>query len=624
MTTTPTVQFWNGSAWTDISTKVKSYSYTAGRLDEISGASAGQAMFVLDNADSSVVAVGVNLLPKMTPIRVMVNGNTQARFTGWVDGSPVTFRDPEGTSTLVTVTAADSLALMQRHKCQTSIYEETLATAIQTSSPGALVPSGIGYWPLSDPAGSVSAAEVSGTGTWPSMDTAALVQGAQITPGGPIFGLAGVDTTQTTGAAGFVGSSTPNGSLTTATGVTMGVWMRWPATFVGDPVCYLEVRFGSGGTFHLQGQGSSGGNLIFEAQVTPTGATGGNYVTWSQTLDSNWHYLQAVCDDAGNMKLYVDGVLRGTATATTWTPAQAISRAVIVGYSTLTGVANTTPAQVCHAWIAQGQNTSTTVAGSTAPLRGLTTTSFLAKLATWAEPRGFFGSPSIDAQNNGAVTPTVTLNGNDCLSLAQVAVDAEDGPLYCNRAGLIANLTHRTLTDRATGAATAAFVNGDVESDLMPARDAQFLITNAQITALSGSGGVLTASRNLTKFGSYLLQKSLYVTDAQATDYATWKTLTYGDINYSRVGKFTIDLLCSTDIQTAALAIDVGSRVTFTGLPAQAGFTTADVIVQGFTENWTIDGWSISFNTTPSSSYISWILEDATYGLLEQTTVLGY
>lgn len=616
MTTTPTVQFWNGSAWTDISTKVKSYSYTAGRLDEISGASAGQATFVLDNADSSVVAVGVNLLPKMTPIRVMVNGNTQPRFTGWVDGSPVTFRDPEGTSTLVTVTAADSLALMQRHKCQTSIYEQTLATVLNISAAaaGSYSPVGCGYWPLSDPAGSVAGYEATGTGLYGVAD----FSGAGATFGDTTTAMTAQTSAIDVWSTGKPGVAAIVGTGSIANGISVGGWMRvksgdegWTAT---------SVTFGSG----LAGQLSVG----FSGSVLTMTATDDNGHTATATGGTvagapAWVFVAATLTAAGAYQLFVNDTVVASATVPSWSLTSSTLGAVSLGL--VPRLVGSLSVALAHCWAAPGIYAGGIYGSAANTLGGLTTTQLLSTLAFWAVPINPYGT-ALDSQNSGTLTPSggITFLNNDCLSLSQVAVETEDGPLYCNRSGAIANLTHRTLTDRAAGAVTAAFVNGDVESDLTPARDAQFLITNAQITALSGSGGVLEASRNLAKFGNYLLQKSLYVTDAQATDYATWKTLTYGDINYSRVGKFTIDLLCSTDIQTAALAIDVGSRVTFTGLPPQAGFTTADVIVQGFTENWTIDGWLISFNTTPSTSYLSWILEDATYGLLDQTTVLGY
>lgn len=615
MTTTPTVQFWNGSAWTDISTKVKSYSYTAGRLDEVSGASAGQATFVLDNADSSVVAVGVNLLPKMTPIRVMVNGNAQPRFTGWVDGSPVTFRDPEGTSTLVTVTAADSLALMQRHKCQTSIYEQTLATVLNISAAavGSYSPVGCGYWPLSDPAGSVAGYEATGTGLYGVADFSGAATSFGDTSSAMTGQTSGVDLT----ASGKAGVATVLGSGSVANGVSVGGWMRVKS---GDPSwTAVSVTFGNG----LAGRLSIGTNgSAFTLAVADD--NGHSVATTGGVVGSlGWVFVAASVTAAGAYKLWVNDTAVASGTVASWALTATTLGPTSLGL--VPYVSGTLTGGLVHCWTAPGIYAGGIYASASNTLGGLTTTQFLTDLAFWAVPINPYGT-AIDSQNNGTLTPSggITFLNNDCLSLSQVAAETEDGPLYCNRSGAIANLTHRTLTDRATGAATAAFVNGDVESDLTPARDAQFLVTNAQITALSGSGGVLDASRNLAKFGNYLLQKSLYVTDAQATDYATWKTLTYGDINYSRVGKFTIDLLCSTDIQTAALAINVGSRVTFTGLPPQAGFTTADVIVQGFTENWTIDGWSISFNTTPSTSYLSWILEDATYGLLDQTTILGY
>lgn len=607
--TTPTVQYFDGATWQTL-THVRSYSYTSGRRDELSGASAGMATFVLDNADSTFVGVGTNLLPKMTPMRVMVNGNTQPRWSGWSDGSPVTFPDPEGTMSLVTVTAHDSLALMQRHTCQTSIYEETLTYAVQTGANGSITATACGYWPMSDSAGSKTAYEASGAQIWGALTPMGASTGT--------FGASGVNAAQSTALAipalQNVTLSTGTASVgSIANGVTMGIWFQSAG---GSGLPLLRLNFGANSFVDLD---FSGGFLVFES-FDPSSGTTQALTLEGPVKNGNWHYLMGVLSASGALSLYVDGALAGSASAPAgWAPASAAVGAVLVnGFS---------GANLCHAWIGLGANPAAAAIFNAATLNlgGLTSTQLLSKLARWGAPNPI-SAAVIDGQNNGTSTPVagVAFAGNDCLTLAQVASDTEDGPLYCTRSGAIANLTHDTLTDRAIGTATAAFVNGDEESDLTFSRDAQFMVTNCQITALSGSGGVQTASRNLARFGNYQQQKSLYVTDYQALDYANARAALYGDIDYSRIGQFTIDLLNSTDIQTAALAVDIGSRVTFSGLPTQGGYTTADVIVQGFTENWTINGWSISFNTTPSSNYLSWVLEDATYGLLDSTTVLGY
>jgi hypothetical protein len=542
----------------------------------------------------------------MTPIRVMVNGSTQSRFSGWVDGSPVTFPSPEGTSSLLTVTVSDSIALMQRHSCGTSVYEETLAAAIQTSTlAGAFVPAGCAYWPLSDGAGSPVAYEATGLSVWGALDAA-----------GASFGRPGINAAQSTSVTSLNGSTSTVGSGSVASGVTAGIWFN--GTSVGIGPALMQINFGSGGNLAL----STDGNKFVANSNDGAGHIGTAAFNTPKASDGAWHYVQMVMDGSGGVTLYIDGTSVATGAAAGWAPASTAIGSVSISSGGLAG------ALVSNAWCALGQNTAAATslyAAATLTLGGLTTTQLLGYLAKWAVPLAPFGANAIDTNNSGTLTPAITFLNNDCLSLSQVAVDTEDGPLFCKRSGPIASFTHRTLATHAASTAAATFVNGDAESDLTFSRDSQFLVTNCQITALSGTGSVVAATKNLVTLGNYPFQKSLYVTDYEASDYASAKTDLYGDINYSRIGQFTIDLLNSVDIQTAALGIDIGSRVTFSGLPTQGGYTTADVIVQGFTENWTINGWSISFNTTPSSSYpATWILGDAVYGLLGSTTVLGY
>lgn len=605
--TTPTVKYYDGAAWQTM-THVRSYSYTSGRQNETSGVSPGVATLVLDNSDSTFVGVGVNLLPKSTPIQILVGA--YPRFTGFVDASPVTFPDPEGTASFVTVACVDALAMLQRHQCKTSLLETLMSTWASIGSPTTA-----GYWPMSDAVGSIAAAEAFGGGVF----SAAIMPPNTNTP---LFGVTGPGVLQPTAMQASNGvllqARCPAFSFTN--GVTVGGWFKNSnVSNVSDIANIGAATFGQNSVLSVSINGPAGAIVATAAWFsTPLSNSATLTYNTGRATDGVWHSAYATITSGGVLTLYVDDAPAASTTVPGWTPATGLTGLMDVGGSSV--VSN--PPQAAHVFCFPAVVTPATVAGSQS-LGSATSTSGLAQLASWGAPGV---AQSFDTQNTGIPSPAagITVAGNDCLALAQVFAKSEDGPLFVKRDGTIANLTHDTLTDRATGAATAAFVNGDAEPDLTLARDAQFLVTKCEITPLSGSGTAQVVSNNLSRFGLYDDQESLYLTDYAALDYANWHIATFSDVNYGRISQFSVDLLNSVDIQATALALDVGSRATLSGLPPQGGFTSADLLIQGFTEDWDINHWRIAFNTTPSSNYVGWILEDPVYGLLDTTTVLYY
>jgi hypothetical protein len=89
----------------------------------------------------------------------------------------------------------------------------------------------------------------------------------------------------------------------------------------------------------------------------------------------------------------------------------------------------------------------------------------------------------------------------------------------------------------------------------------------------------------------------------------------------------SLDLLTLTAAQAASVqALELSDRVQITGLPSQAlnGTTTADLIVEGWTETLSADSWDMTFNTSNFSQASAWVLDDSTYSVLGTTTRLSY
>lgn len=602
----------NGN-WQDISAWVRSYSYTTGRQTENTGTSPGQATIVLDNNDGKFVnATGsVNLFPKATAVRIYANGSP--RYTGYVVNSPLTFGSPEGTQSTITLSCTDNLGRLQRMVMRFGGLYATLISASLSAGPCA-------YWPLNDPVGSVSAREATGRGYYGAL--VPYLPPGQTTPPTVTYGVSGVESDDGTsvsvkgaGGSGQLTAGVSGGSSFVLTNnLVIGIFFKGSLTSSGST--FVQLGTGLVSEFSLFYSSNQFG--FYAADDAGHSATINSASSLSAATDGNWHSLVGTITAAGAMTLYLDDAVVATGSVasfgTTHVP---------------TYVAGAVGTQAAADTLTCGHlfvlSNTTLVASNVRRLAGLygntstqALTDIVGVLATGTVPYSF------DTQNNGTLTPVVTIKNSDLLTIASGIASSEDGPLFCKGDGTVTNLTHASLADRAVGSPAATFVNGDVDPSLTFARDDQGLYTDIAITSSLTGNVQYVLSPNLSTLGDYALTATLNLSDAQALDFANWKSATSGSVNYSRINKVDIDLMNSVDIQAAALGLAIGSRFTMSGLPSLGGFTSADVIIQGFTESWDVNHWTVSFNTTPSSNYQGWVLEDATYGLLDTSCVLYY
>ena len=158
MSATPVVQLLVGVGYTTDITSLLSIklpvSVTRGRSDEFADVQPSVMTLTLDISTTTPpasVAVG-------TPIRlrVTVNGVTTNRFTGVVESTQVTWPKGAEAACVVSVTAVDAMAALNRRHLDSTLRETTRA-----ASP-------VLYYPMAEPEGSLSVGDLSGNG-WPSM-----------------------------------------------------------------------------------------------------------------------------------------------------------------------------------------------------------------------------------------------------------------------------------------------------------------------------------------------------------------------------------------------------------------------------------------------------------------------
>lgn len=171
--------------------------------------------------------------------------------------------------------------------------------------------------------------------------------------------------------------------------------------------------------------------------------------------------------------------------------------------------------------------------------------------------------------------------------------------------------------------------------------DPTFVYANVQITRNNGAaarGGtvadIATARRKF--FGRSYAIGADFENDTQAQEYADYVFATHR-APLMRVSAITVDPSSYPTIWKQATTLEVGQRVTVKrrakAANSGAGITmSADYFIESVIHH-EIDmnrqEWKISFllspiGTVPGPSFQPWILENATYGVLDSTTILGF
>ncbi|MEH1013044.1 hypothetical protein V6U90_08025 [Micromonospora sp. CPCC 206060] len=90
--------------------------------------------------------------------------------------------------------------------------------------------------------------------------------------------------------------------------------------------------------------------------------------------------------------------------------------------------------------------------------------------------------------------------------------------------------------------------------------------------------------------------------DTRLPDYAGW-ALHLGTVDEVRFASLTVDLVASPELLDAAASVDVGDRVTVTGLPVDVAPGEVELLVPGYTETIPSHGRTITVNATPYTPY---------------------
>lgn len=556
--------------WTDVSTRVDGpVQITWGRADQLGNCEPSTCSVVLENINGDFTAqnTGSAYYPNVKldrPIRVTVTpvgGTGSVRFTGYVDGWPVSWPLGVDSYSQVQITATSRLGrLGLRNAMWSMVVENALATSAAS------------ICPLFDPAGSTSAEDVSGNDVTPLAETGA---GAPLSFGGDGIEFAGGK--YLTGASAVVLATTPAVSFA----VTFSTTVPSAATLWG--ACSLTAAqmatYADGRPHRFVVTRSAGGTVTAKVDNTaitaPTLATSVPMVAGSGFTGT----LRDLCYWTSELS---SGGVTDDYTAFNGAYGE-VSDATL---ERIAGYAGIPLAEVdADAGVVLMGGIDTSGMSATDALRVVETTE---------------GGILVDARNGDlrligrraryATSSTVTLD------MAAQEVESGYSP----------TLDRSLLLNDVTGTNAASSV-GSVDAGATVSR-------RAKNQASKDAYGTKAAS----------VEVSAVATD-EAFSAASWLVANFGEPSLRVPSLSVEFASLSLAKQQAILAAFVGDRITLSNRPAQDAASSAEFFLEGGSETWESTGGSLSWNVSPIGLEDSIVvIDDAVKGQIDAGNYIGY
>jgi hypothetical protein len=369
------------------------------------------------------------------------------------------------------------------------------------------------------------------------------------------------------------------------------------------------------------------------------------------------HYVGTIAfsNNVMVLNMYYDGALFGTATVASVSatfgsaalPSPFIS-ASLMGIRTSSGSAFSVNTGIfgnyAHAAIFDRAVSAAEVTDLYAAGRGYPNENSGTRVARYVALAGFNGSADI-GQGLTTMGVSTLAEGQDALSAVQAVQDTEFGNFYESQEGVaFRGRQARYLTTASSFTFGERVDLGEYPylGNLMYDDDATYVYNNAIITRTGGSAAVATdpTGRSQIRYGQRTFTRTTGGnSDLEVVDLANYVVANSKDAR-PRLASLTFDPAATRGVTASVdgtlwpmlLKLEIGTRVTVKRRPkaanAGAGLTmSGDFFVEAITPN-AVDEEAGTFLVTlllspaPVTSQ-PWILEDATWGQLDVTTVLG-
>lgn len=597
----------NGTpTWTDYSSYLRvgdGVSCSRGRQDERSKVTAGTLSISLDNDAGTFSGK-----PLRAHVRLSVRFDDAASYTVLFTGNVSSWRRgwANGVRPVVQVTATDRVALLEKQTLKASVVNEIMADAPA------------GYWPMWDPSGATTAADGSGV-----VGRTALTIGQQGSGGTVDFGVTTTLVDAGTGVA-VAAVDTSNYKYLTADGFAAATAAEcFFRTSTKDHELIRLPAFNSSGTIVrlTVGVAATTGYLY----VNHYDYNAGLFTRWDTTVnvaDNVWHHVAV----AGS-SLWLDGAGVGTSSSAggSGTPTDIPPPSVQTGAACTAAFAHVA---VYYATPSSGRIADHYKAGRATGFTGDLTDTRFDRLAAYAGVTPYtpwFGSATMCAQ---------PVDGKTVWDAMNEVADAEGGIAYVAADGAPSLATRGVWQAPAVALTLSPF---DIDPGTEFTLDDSDIVNDVTVTRPGGTVVRSVDTASVAAHGARTESITLFVdTDAQAQATAQWMTYR-GAVAAERISTLTVSATAkraTVDNPTLA-ALDVGSAVTITDpspgtdeyvdgyVPAFLG-DARTLVVQGMQDRFDVTGWTRTLNVAPLPLVAVWKLDNATYSVLDSTTVLGY
>jgi hypothetical protein len=526
------------------------------------------------------------------------------------------------------------------------------------------------YWPLWDQSGSSSFAEITGngpplvifsskagTGTLPVAGTSMNIIGD---PGG--IGVA-FDPGATPSVRTSARSIIATGAITagqipvlfpavigTSWAVTVAAWAKLAvngnvqviAALVTNAPLFIYTLFLDGNATFIEN--NVGGTLF------ATNSASGN-------IQDNilHHVVGQVIQDSTNTTLnwWIDGVLTGTITvgtgATLGGVQTAQSTSVTVGGTTDSGyVYDGVNGNVAHVAIWNRQLTSTEISnlyqagtgwsGETSDQRIARYLSGATVNAAFMSTPNYSGPTNIDPAALSVMGTDDLVTGTDLLTACQSVTTTENGVFWVNPTGAVtfAGREIRYLETSSSYTFGEDTANGEFpyQPDAKFDLDPTLIYETVQVT--NADGIVVSVTPSSPAYARRWFNRSYkrdtnFLDDNMAIDCGNY-LLNQHKLPTQRIDQIVLDPASYPTLWPVVLTIEIGTRVTVKRRVKAAnngvGFTmSADYFVEKVSHDnidMALGTWQTTLQLSPVDQSQVWILEDATYGVLDSTTILGF
>jgi hypothetical protein len=248
----------------------------------------------------------------------------------------------------------------------------------------------------------------------------------------------------------------------------------------------------------------------------------------------------------------------------------------------------------------------------------------LSRLASYA---GFQGELSLDPSLSTLMAPTWEA-ATTALDVIQSAAEDASGYVFVDGDG---RLTYHNRARRQSAPIryTLGESNGlPFEPGLTFQMDDDKVINEVNYTRTGGVSATVRDSTSIAAFGRKSKSLELSITDDMAVSDAAYSLLNVYAEPIVRCEQVNLNATATNGLFPVALGVEVGDRVKLTDLPAGAPAPNYEFYVEAIDTAVSVDGataqWVTTLSLSPATASDVWVVEDATNGVLDATTILAY